>query len=194
MNPRSPLAYASLALSACGALPGTPKGPASSAPSGPGSAGPSASARPTATPRTPTTGLEPVNTRTLEKDGNTYTLTLYPLVRDGAETVLTVQISYDKVTRSSNGELVGILSDGDQFSSMHGFANGFKLLDMGTRKLYGVAVYDRVMALCSPTLRRPSAQGDRIEVSCTYLDVPQSTQKMTVLSHHFGRFDDVPVR
>lgn len=183
-----------LVLSGCGMVGGgqqpapTATEPAAGAPS---AGGQQPAATPSVSGTIPPLG-NPLGSRSVKDQGNTYDLDLYPLRRgDGGVVTLNARVRYTSVTGSTVAR--DLLSGSGAFSKATGEPNGFTLVDAANKKLYRPAKDQRDNALCAPDMPATAKTGDELYVSCVFGAPPPTVTTVVVGAAKFGSFDNVPL-
>lgn len=164
---------------------------------GPPETPPSSSASvPPSTSAEPALG-EPVATRNGTINHGQVTLSVYPILRNGATSSLTLRVYVDSVT--SSVQIAQAFDDGQtqggDYNRGGGTADGIKLVDGANRKLYLAARDDQNFCLCSNNLADVILkQGEIALLSSTFAAPPADVTKMDVIIPHFGTVNGVPVR
>jgi len=177
-----------------------PSGQATSAVSEPASTAPSESTPPTPAdpdqPAGPDQLGDPVITRTSAVDGEKVRLTLYPVVRDGSVSHLTLVLSApeEDAERVQIGQL---LSDANTTTSdtTGDAADGLQLVDGKNAKLYLVASDGKGRCLCSRNLSNLFLDyGNPVLLSAAFAAPPADVNAVQVRIPHFGTVKNVPVQ
>ena len=218
------VALLALATASC-SLPGTGDAPATSAPpaaapsSEPAapasSAGTSATASPSAasgSPSAPASGAptpadpsqpssgdqlgEVVATRTSSDKGTEVTLTLYPVLRDGATSHVNLELR-SPAPEGKSVQISGLLSDGNYsaIDTEGSAADGLQLVDGKNAKLYLVASDGKGQCLCSRSLSSSFlSESAPLLISATFAAPPADVTQVDVRIPAFGTVKNVPVQ
>ncbi|WP_394277518.1 hypothetical protein [Luteococcus sp.] len=160
---------------------------------------PNTSATSAAASSTPAAGtpspVVPVGQKAAKKEGNDYSLTLYPLQRSGDAVVLTFDLVATAVTKQRPADTSFLSDPTDPVSGAKGIPNGVALIDGPGGKVYMPATTTQKLdtAVCTPALPARFTQGDSMAISCTYAGVPAVTRSLTVNIPTFGSIPNVPI-
>lgn len=134
---------------------------------------------------------EPVASRTVTQDGNTYRLDVFPLVfEEGSPAVsVNVRMVFEKVTGTVTSGLLA--SQEDQRSIRARRASGIQVIDRkgGTAYLPARDAEDR--PLCSPEVPGTANNGDLVYITCVFGGLDDEVEALDLVVPTFGAFRDV---
>lgn len=133
---------------------------------------------------------DPIGTREVVSDGNTYALDLFSLERRDDTVVLNARVRYVEVMDETVDNR--LLAPSEAIAQVQGQSSGFRLVDTAAGKVYAPATYGEDRTTCTPQMPMRAATGDVAYFSCTF-GAPES-DTVEVTASRFGSFNDVPIR
>lgn len=155
---------------------------------------PDSSTTPAAGAATPRPGATGQLTATVE--GNSYTLRVYPLQRQGQTLTLTAELDVETVTKERPTNRSILADQSDVISRSKGLVNGIGLIDPDGATMFMPATVrpNADSAVCSPQFPVRLSAGDLVTISCTYAQIPTTLTSLTVTAPTFGSLPNVPIR
>lgn len=135
---------------------------------------------------------EPIATRTVTRDGNSYRLDVFPLVFDQGSPGVSVNLRLVFQEMAEPTVHLGLLaSQEDQGSVRVRRASGLQVIDRKGGMAYLPARDAEGLPLCSPELPTSARDGDQVYVTCVFGGLADDVGALDLVVPTFGTFRDV---
>lgn len=135
---------------------------------------------------------EPIASRTVTQDGNTYRLDVFPLAFDEGSpgVAATIRLSFDSMAEPAVRP--GLLASvEDQGSIRVRRASGLQLVDRAGGTAYLPARDAEGAPLCSPEVPAEAREGDTVYLTCVFGGLDEDARSLDLVVPSFGTFRDV---